>query len=210
MFTASQPLTQPTFIGQQDGEQILCLIKAHPLALISQSLKVLAASLLLFVVIVMLNIVLPEFSSIITPLFSLTSLVIFIVGFWTVLSSPAKNLTYITDRRLVRFQATTPFTINSRTLSWQDVVKVKTFPPNFIWRWLNVGTIVAHSHSTMVNTVETKSQSVLSDDDIDIPHVHYYRDLGNYLDKILYLYHKTPKDLATLKPFVFKPRGHRD
>lgn len=199
-----------TFNGQQEGERILLTIHPHKLAVVSQLLKVNLATLLILIVMAILNSVAFTFSEVITTITLLVAVAVFVAGIWTIVAGEPKNVTYVTDRRLVRFQATTPFSVQPRSLSWQDVVKIKTFPPNFIWRALNVGTVIAHSHSTMVNQLETKSQSILSDDDIDIHHVYYYRDIGNYLDKILYLYRQTPKELASLKPFVFKPRGKRD
>ena len=51
---------------------------------------------------------------------------------------------------------------------------------------------------------------MITDDDIEIPYVSFYRDLGNYIEKILFLYKKRPADIADLKPFVAKVKGKRD
>ena len=44
----------------------------------------------------------------------------------------------------------------------------------------------------------------------ELTHVYYYRDLGNYIDKILYTYKQKPKEMKKIKPFVEKPKGQRD
>lgn len=199
-----------TFDGQQSGERILVALRPHRLSLVSAIFKTLGAALLVLIVTLILDYSDILDPSIVNTVGLLTAFVILIAGIGTAVMGLPKNVAYITDRRLVKFQATSPFAISTRNLRWQDVVKIKTFSPNFIWKIFNVGTVIAHSHSTLVNNVETNSHSVMSDDDIDLPHIYYFQDLGNYLDKILYLYHHEPASLTQLKPFVFKPRGKRD
>lgn len=50
---------------------------------------------------------------------------------------------------------------------------------------------------------------IVTDDDIELADIYYYRDLGNYIEKILFLYKKQPKEVANLNAFVPKPKGKR-
>lgn len=111
-----------------------------------------------------------------------------------------RNISYITDRRVVHFEPTTLFATNLRTLTWDEVVKVKTYPPNMLWKQLAIGNVVVHSR--------TPAEGELIDD-IELKDVYYYRDLGNYIDKILFTYKQKPREVEQIKPFVPKPRGQR-
>jgi hypothetical protein len=74
---------------------------------------------------------------------------------------------------------------------------------------LNVGRVVVHAKSTVLNVDASIRENVVTDDDVAVDYVYYYKDLGNYVDKILYLYKKNVAELETIKPFVCKPRGKR-
>ena len=93
-------------------------------------------------------------------------------------------------------------------LTWDNVLKVKTFSTNIIWRLKNIGTVIIHSKTTSTS-VNNPNQILLSNDDIVLKNVHYYKDLGNYLDKVLYLYIHDKKELDAIHPFVNKPKGQR-
>jgi len=129
------------------------------------------------------------------------------VGTYILKNSQGRNLTYITDRRIVRFEPTTVFATNIRTLSWDEVVKVKSYVPNMIWKQLAIGNISIHARST--TSVINDADPVLSVDDIEIRDVYYYRDLCNYIDKILYTYKQKPKEMNEIRPFVVRPKGQR-
>jgi hypothetical protein len=120
-----------------------------------------------------------------------------------------KSRAYITDRRAVRFYAHNPFATAVRSLSWDQAVKVKTFPPNLIYKLARIGSVIIHSQSTIANHSDSKLPDLANNDDLELEEVYYYKDLGNYIDKIIYLYHRQPKDLPKLKPFVLKPKGLR-
>jgi len=87
------------------------------------------------------------------------------------------------------------------------VVKVKTKTKNFIWRLLNIGSVIIHARSTIL-PVEGVEQ-VITNDDIQMDGIEYYQDLGNYLDKALYLYKKEPEKMGELRGFIPKPKGQR-
>jgi hypothetical protein len=78
-------------------------------------------------------------------------------------------------------------------------VKVKTYPPNFVWKQMAIGNVTVHS----------RTPEGASADDITLTDVYYYKDLGNYIDKILFTYKQKPKEIADIRPFVTRPRGER-
>ena len=144
-------------------------------------------------------------------LFSLLAIIlgiaISVVGSKLISDSQRKNIAYLTDRRIVRFEPTTFFATNIRTLSWDEVVKVKTYSPNMVWKQLAVGTVVVHARSTL--RVDEPKADTVTVDDIEMDDVYLYRDLGNYVDKILFTYKRRPREVAGIHPFVPKPKGQR-
>ena len=118
-----------------------------------------------------------------------------------------RNISYITDRRIIRFDPSTFFATNIRTLSWDEAVKVKTYSPNILWKQLKIGTVVVHARTTVKTSDENISHT--SADDIELNDIYLYRDLGNYIDKILFTYKQLPKEMANIRSFVPKPKGER-
>lgn len=196
------------FYGQQEDERILYVTFHHPLALWISLAKVGAAALLLLVAFGIIGSQIP-FGGVAVGLGVGLSLVTLLIGTLSVLVMEQKNVGYITDRRVVRFMATTPLTQSSRSLSWDEAVKVKTYQPNPLLKLMNVGRVVVHAKSTVLSTDVPKTESVVSEDDVMLDYVYYYKDLGNYIDKILHLYRQKPKELERLRAFVPKPRGKR-
>ena len=121
----------------------------------------------------------------------------------------SKKVAYITDRRIVRFSAENPWVVNTRALGWDQVVKVKTYAPNLFWRLMNVGTLIVHAQSTIITSDNPRDKNFVSDDDVSLEDVWYFRDLGNYIDKLLYVYRQKPKEMDEIRPFVTRPRGRR-
>jgi hypothetical protein len=185
--------SENTFPGQQDGEKIISVITPHQFAFTLEYVKLICISLFLLIGFVSLQRISPVFI-LIGIVLSISTLVI---GFWLYRSIHAKRITYITNYRLVRFEPSNAFVVNTRSLTWDNVIKVKTLPTNIIWRIKNLGTVIVHSKNTSAN------------DDIVLKDIHYYKDLGNYIDKILYLYAHDPKELDRVHPFVDKPKGQR-
>jgi len=183
------------FHGQQDNENILSTITPHKLAFTLEYAKLYAVSF--FFLIGFLS-----FQKI-SPLFvfvgAAATLLALFLGSFFYRSIHSQRIAYITNRRIVRFEPSNAFVVNTRSLTWDNIIKVKTFPPNFIWRTKNIGTVIIHSKTTSTDV----------NDDIILRDVHYYKDLGNYLDKILYLYVHDQKELDNIHPFVAKPKGQR-
>ena len=70
-----------------------------------------------------------------------------------------------------------------------------------------VGTVVVHARTTVKTSDENVSHTAA--DDIELTDIFLYRDLGNYIDKILFTYKQMPKEVADIHPFVPKPKGQR-
>ena len=70
--------------------------------------------------------------------------------------------------------------------------------------------MVVHARTTIAPLDGATMAQAVTDDDVELRDVYFYRDLGNYIEKILFLYKKQPKDIADLKPFVTKEKGKRD
>jgi len=193
-----------TFPGLQEGEKILSVITPHPSVFTLEYVKLITASLLVLVGFCSLNKISPIFVTI-GILLSITAL---ILGGLLYHSLHSKRIAYITDRRIVRFEPSHAFVVNHRSLNWNDTSKVKTFSTSLLWRLKNIGTVVIHSKTSSA-TVNTTDQTFMTNDDIVLKNVHYYKDLGNYLDKILYLHKNDKSEIQKLHPFVPKPKGQR-
>jgi hypothetical protein len=79
---------------------------------------------------------------------------------------------------------------------WRDVLKTKSVADNVLWRLLKVG---------MLEVVPKSG----ADQSLLLRSVHYYEDLGNYFDKLVYLTNAEPHELKTVRPFVALPRWER-
>lgn len=198
--------SETDFFGKQEGERILCVVRPHPLARIVALTKIYLATFAIFIVMAVLGTQLLLLNSFLIIGF-IMAILIGIIGTKIVTDYQKRDVAYITDRRLMRFEPTTFFATNSRALIWDEVVKVKTRPPNFIWKQLMIGNIIVHARSTI--HIDDGGPNVATVDDIELKDVYYYKDLGNYIDKILFTYKQKPKEMETIRPFIAKPRGER-
>lgn len=200
--------TQNLFYGQQENEKILYVTKPHAIASIFNLIKVYGIALITFLVFFFLAKEIPQISGIFYAIGVITPALAIILGSKMVSNFQKRNIAYITDRRIVRFEPSTFFATNIRTLSWDEAVKVKTFSPNMIWKQLKIGTVIVHARTT-VKTIDEEVTHTLSADDIEFDNIYLYRDLGNYIDKILYTYKQMPSGMSTIHPFIPKPKGER-
>lgn len=104
---------------------------------------------------------------------------------------------YVTDIRLVRFEAVFPITEKRRALFWRDVTKTRGIAPNVFWRALNLG------------TVEISPLLVEYGGNILLPCTYYFEDLAAYMDKIIHNCKEHPEKMPELRPFILKPKGQR-
>jgi len=198
--------TEKAFYGQQEDEKILYVVKPHIIATFIGLLKL---YLVAFAALIMFFVLGGTVS--LSGIFYTAGIIIFAVlmvfGTRIIQGFQDRSISYITDRRIVRFEPTTFFATNIRTLSWDESVKVKTFSPNILWKQMMVGTVVVHARTTVKTSDENVSHTAA--DDIELTDIFLYRDLGNYIDKILFTYKQMPKEVADIHPFVPKPKGQR-
>jgi len=194
------------FFGKQDGEKILYVVKPHPISLVFKLVKIYLIALVILIAMIFLGVQLLYINFfVLSGLF--VTVVIVAIGTKIVTDYQKRDIAYVTDRRLIRFEPTTLFATNPRALTWDEVVKVKTHPPNVLWKQLAIGNVIVHARSSI--RIDDKNTEVVAVDDIELKDVFYYKDLGNYIDKILFTYKQKPKEMETIRPFVAKPRGER-
>jgi len=198
--------SETDFFGKQDGERILYVVRPHRLSLIAKLLKIYLVALAIFIVLTILGTQLLYLDLFIIGGI-LIAFVIVVIGTKVVTDYQNRDIAYITDRRLIRFEPTTLLATNPRSLTWDEVVKVKTYPPNALWKQLAIGNVVIHARTPARPNQFTPG--VVDADDIELKDVYYYKDLGNYIDKILFTYKQKPKDMEVIRVFVPKPRGER-
>jgi hypothetical protein len=198
------------FYGQHADEKVLYVVRPHPLGKYLTFGKIAFVAVIIWLAFYMIGSVIPQVEGRVEPIGFWLGLGILLVGVMAVRFSERENVAYITDRRIVRFKSGSLFNVNSRALAWDEAVKVKTYSPNFILRMMNIGSVVVHAKTTIVQMSDVpQSRNFMTDDDVDLSDVHYYRDLGNYIDKVMFLYKRKPEELETLRPFVAKARGKR-
>lgn len=198
--------TDKDFFGKQEGERILFVVRPHKIALTVRLIKIYAIAIGVFLSFFVLGL---NFLSSNTSMFIgiSTGFLIVVIGTKIASDYQKRDVAYITDRRLVRFEPTTLFATNPRSITWDEVVKVKTYPPNFIWKQMAIGNVVVHARTT-IRTVEDMSGTVVADD-IAINDIYFYKDLGNYIDKILFTYKQRPKEMDSIREFIPKPKWER-
>lgn len=203
--------TNNSFYGRQTDERILYVARPHPLALSILLSKFLIGAAIVFLAATIISEerLMEKYAGQIAVGGAMAAGVVASVGFWIVENAKRKNVCYITDRRVVKFEASTPLATNTRSLNWEEAVKVKTYPPNVLWKQLMIGTVIVHARTTVASLEAKERENVVTDDDVEIQNAYFYRDLGNYIEKILFLYKKRPKDIASLQPFVTKEKGKR-
>lgn len=195
------------FFGRQGDEKILYVVRPHPLATTVALVKIYLISLVILFVLVVLGGQVRVMSYFFYVGGMALALLIITIGTKIVTDYQKRDIAYITDRRLVRFEPTTLFATNSRTLTWDEVVKVKTYPPNMVWKQLAIGNVIVHARTPA--RPDDLGHGDVTADDILLNDVYYYRDLGNYIDKILFTYKQKPKEMEGIRPFIPKPRGER-
>jgi len=200
--------TNKQFYGQQENEKILYVVRPHFLAVFFNLIKIYGVGVLMFFVFFSLAEAISSGANAMHILGVVIPGIIFIIGTKFAQSYQRRNISYITDRRIVRFDPTTFFATNIRTLSWDEAVKVKTYSPNILWKQSMVGTVVIHAR-TSVKTADEDINHTMAADDIELKDVYLYRDLGNYIDKILYTYKQIPLEMKNIRAFIPKPKGQR-
>lgn len=190
-------MTSIVFDGQQSDERILAVIIAHPFARFIATSAIVALALLFFLMIILIGSAVPQAAAPVQTIGTILCVLFASIGLWFVNTAYNNDRTYITDRRIIRFDTPTPFFRTKRALFWSEALKAKAFAPNLLLRMMNIGTLI-------VEPLMGERESVA------VTNVSYYEDLANYIDKILYDSKNNPSAVAQIKPFVAMPRGKRD
>ena len=190
------------FHGQQDDEQILYIIRPHPIRLALTTLFAGMAGLCLGAVGLFLadRIDLAsrfgiEFSGLRIAIGLIAGLLSLLLWYWQ-LYIYNNSRSFITDRRFVRIEPSFPLFITKRALFWNEVAKVKAYAPSLLFRFMKVGTLQFQPTITPL-------------EDVRVGYVYYYEDLANYIDKILFKQKSNPAEIREIRPFVTKPKGER-
>lgn len=182
------------FEGQQTDERILAEIRSYSLSKYIAIAKVIALSIFFYLVLSVISGItaFPVLKSV--GLFF--SLLLLVIGTWWNNLVYSKDRTYITDRRIIRFDQVSPFFHTKRELFWNEALKAKGYAPNLLYRMMKVGTLE-------VDPALNERENVVVRD------VYYFEDLANYIDKILFTFKNKPVEISQIQPFVPKPRGQR-
>lgn len=185
------------FDGQQTDERILTVVTPH----ITRFIFSFTVSIVIFSFILgvfySVTFFIPQYAIIIRSIATILSLLVLGVSIWWLWKTQTSDKTYITDRRIIRFDVVTPFFTNKRALFWNEVLKVKAYANNMVSRLMKIGVL-------QLEPVAAESESII------IPDVYFHEDLANYIDKIIYTFKNKPDDIKTMKAFVPKPKGKRD
>lgn len=185
------------FDGQQSDERVLYVVLPHVYAKYLAIARLIGLVILLCLMLILIASIVPAVSSIITIVGVLISIILLTAGIWWNHAVYSRSKTFITDRRIMRIDVASPFFQTKRALFWNEALKAKGFAPNLLFRALHIGTVLVEPH-------------MANGQDVRINDVHYFEDLANYIDKILYTFKNKPAEISLVRPFIPKPRGHRD
>lgn len=185
------------FDGQQTDERVFYVIIPHHLAKYVALIRLVLLSLFFFFILQLIASVVPSFAGPIKIASVILSGLLLVIGFWWNETVYNQSKTYITDRRIIRFEVMTPFFTTKRALFWNEALKAKGYTSNIFWKMLNIGRVVVEPQ-------------LAEGEDVLVHDVFMYDDLANYIDKILFTFKNKPTEISTIKPFVSKPKGQRD
>jgi hypothetical protein len=189
-------MEQIVFEGQQTDEKILYTIFPNLLARNIAIIRNVVLAIILFVILFLIGSVAGPLSMLLQFGGILLSLAVVVGGTAWNLMAYSKTVSYITDRRIMRFEMVTPFLRTKRSLFWNEALKAKGFAPNLIYKYFKIGNIYIEPH-------------LADHENVRITDVYYYEDLVNYIDKILFTFKNHPEQITEIKPFIPKPRGQR-
>lgn len=194
--TTANELDQFHFQGQQADERVLYIATPHPIKFWVNLGKVLLAAAVATAFIMLITRHVPALAAAMGGRMAYRIVALLcVIWIWWISRSCKVARSYITDRRVVRFDAVFPFMEKKRSLFWGEVTKTKG-ESNPALRAFNIGTVhilpFAAEHA-----------------DIRIHYTWYFEDLSSYIDKLLHTYKKRPEEMAAIRPFVAKPKGKR-
>lgn len=185
------------FPGQQDGERVLYVVTPHALR---KYLGIFRVLMLVAAAVYLWDLASIRFEDRIAPenvSWGYAAIAVLGLGFvWWTHRSYNVARAYITDRRVIRFEAVFPNLEKRRALFWSEVTKAKGTAKNFLWRMINVGTVEV---MPFVSEVEN----------IELPYSYYFEDIASFIDKLVFLRKSKSEDLDKVRPFVPRPKGKR-
>lgn len=184
------------FDGQQSDERVLTIITPHITRFIFSFITSLSIFVFIIVILYTTTSFLPTGGNVVRGIFTILSLIVLGITIWWFWKTQTSDKTYITDRRIIRFDVVTPFFTNKRALFWNEVLKVKAYANNVILRLMKIGIL-------QIEPVAAEHESII------IPDVYYHEDLANYIDKIIFAFKNKPEEIHTIKPFIPLPKGKR-
>ncbi|MBI3385494.1 hypothetical protein HY031_00210 [Candidatus Gottesmanbacteria bacterium] len=185
------------FEGQQTDERILSTVSPHPLSKYLAIGKIILLAIFFYAILILIGTVVPDAAGTLKLFGLLADLILLAVGIWWNTTVYGRDRTYITDRRIIRFDVVSPFFTTKRELFWNEALKAKSYAPNLFYRSLKIGTVE-------VEPLLGGTESVVVRD------CYFFEDLANYVDKILYTFKNKPEEIGSIMPFILKPRGKRD
>lgn len=185
------------FDGQQTDERVLFELTPHPLSRVLSLVRLALLAIFFGLVLFLIASVVPAAGPILRAIGLVLPILIIAIGFWWTNTIFTKSKTYITDRRIIRFDVVSPFFTTKRALFWNEALKAKAYAPSLISRFLGIGIV--------------EVEPVMGDkENVRVTDVGYFDDLANYIDKILFTFKNQPTEMVNLKLFVPKPRGQRN
>jgi hypothetical protein len=184
------------FHGQQEGERVLYSFAPHPIGAWFKLIKPTIYSIGMVGAGYFIHKFLGARSETVSNSLYVSGIIYWVISMWWRLKSQKFARTFITDRRIVRFEIAFPGMTRKRALFWTNGFKCKAVPAILPLRLLKLGTLKI-------------TPNLGSDEDISCDYVSYCDDLANYIDKILFCVKHNPQEMQSLRPFVKKPKGHR-
>jgi hypothetical protein len=176
------------FTGQQEDERILHIIRPHKLMLITS----LGKGLILALIVGAAwwrggNHLNYSYPGILLKgyLLIIACLVPYILWIFRYYNS---YRAYITDRRVIRFEAAFPITENRRVLFWRNTGKTKSMAKSALWRAFKIGSI--------------EICPTTAEGGVDLHWVSKFEQITDYIDRIVYVARECPAKLPGLQPLI--------
>lgn len=184
------------FDGQQSDEKILAVLSPHIGRLTVNIGKILIVLIAFYLVLWAIASFLPDTASKIRIAATLLFIAGLAASIWWSLVTFRKSKTYLTDRRIMRFELLSPIYTAKRSLFWSESLKAKGYSTNILWRLLKIGTVQVEPHAA-------------TDESVRVTDIYLYEDVANYIDKIIFSLKNNPTTIGDVRPFIAKPKGQR-
>src|ERR1700690_422277 len=105
--------TDRDFYGKQTDEKILYVVRPHPIATTLGLIRIYLIAVVISLVLIILGTQIESLTGFFATIGVILFLLIIVIGTRIVLDWQTRNISYITDRRLVHFEPTTLVATNS-------------------------------------------------------------------------------------------------